>query len=184
MPTTPDASKSTANTTLPSLEEQIVSMVFMALQKDLASQVPVQIQASSVNIWMGLKALAASVLSTQGGLEALATCMADMEQGGCGMGLRPSISPPKKYERVSKLLVDQFVCQVKAAVEFRVFENNHQKILWTQSYLTGLVQAWLYIITLELNDKELNPRRFQWVAWLMDFKAAFGMWEPAQDALK
>ncbi|KAG6894463.1 hypothetical protein C0993_011418, partial [Termitomyces sp. T159_Od127] len=33
------------------------------------------------------------------------------------------------------------------------------------------------------NDEVLNPRHFQWVAWLADFRAAFGLRDLAQDVL-
>ncbi|KAH0583454.1 hypothetical protein H2248_009081 [Termitomyces sp. 'cryptogamus'] len=77
------------------------------------------------------------------------------------------------YNGKSKQLADQFAEQVEAAVEFKVFRSNRQKIVWAQLYLTGLAHQWLSVITMGSEDPGANPRHFEWVAWLTDFRAAF-----------
>ncbi|KAG6895946.1 hypothetical protein C0992_011375 [Termitomyces sp. T32_za158] len=141
----------------PSMEERIACMVFKALQKELVSQVQSQVQAGLADIQAGLASLATSVSDTQGGLEALAGRVADVGVAGCGTGPRPSVSPLEKYDGISKTLTDQFVRQVEAAAEFEVFWDDHQKILWAQSYLTGSAQAWSCVITTGLDDAAANP---------------------------
>ncbi|KAG6876240.1 hypothetical protein C0993_004788 [Termitomyces sp. T159_Od127] len=167
----------------PSMAEQVASMVFDALQKDLMGQVRAQVQASLEDMQNSMAMLTASVSNTRGQLEVLAAHVANMEQTPCVSGPRPSISLPEKYDGVLKSLADQFVWQVEAAAEFEVFWNERQKILWAQLYLMGLAQAWSCIITTGLDDKAANPQHFRWAAWLADFKAAFGMHDPAQDTL-
>ncbi|KAG6875697.1 hypothetical protein C0993_007957 [Termitomyces sp. T159_Od127] len=93
------------------------------------------------------------------------------------------INSPEVYDSKSKQLTDQFAEQVKAAAEFETFQDERQKIVWVQSYLTGSAQQWSAVITTGSDDLEINPRRFRWVAWLTDFKAAFCMRDQVQDAL-
>ncbi|KAG6867685.1 hypothetical protein C0993_012441, partial [Termitomyces sp. T159_Od127] len=165
-------------TTASSAEEQIANMVPYRSTWQCKFRLGWQIFKP---VWQCL--LAASILDMQGRLEALSARVMDMAQVGCWTGQRPSISPPEKYDGVLKTLVDQFVCQVEAVAEFEVFQDDHQKILWAQLYLTGSAQAWSCVITTRLKDEALNPWCFQWVAWLVDFKAAFGMCKPVQDML-
>ncbi|KAG6877886.1 hypothetical protein C0993_002724 [Termitomyces sp. T159_Od127] len=114
--------------------ESIANAVFAALQKDLV----VQLQTSLGEI--------------HASLEVLGSRVEFIERGACGCGPRPSISPPEKYDGASKALVDQFVRQVEAVAEFEVFRDDHQKILWAQSYLMGSAQAWSCIITMGSAD--------------------------------
>lgn len=156
MSTSEEADEATA---LP--EERIAKVVFDALQTELAAQ----------------------LRTVQGGLEALADRMTRLERAERGPGPRPNINPPGTYDGASRPLADQFISQVEAAAEFEVFRSERQKILWAQSYLTGAALAWSRVITTGSDDPEANPRRFHWEAWLSDFKAAFGLRDPAQDAL-
>ncbi|KAH0583099.1 hypothetical protein H2248_010985 [Termitomyces sp. 'cryptogamus'] len=87
------------------------------------------------------------------------------------------------YDGKSKQLADQFVRQVEAAAEFEIFRDDRQKILWAQSYLSGSAQQWSSVVTMGLDDPVRNPRRFQWDAWVADFKASFCTRDQAQDAL-
>lgn len=72
---------------------------------------------------------------------------------------------------------------MEAAAEFEQFRNERQKVLWAQSYLSSSALAWSRVITTGADDPVLNPRRFLWAAWLNNFQAAFGLQDPAQDAL-
>ncbi|KAG6897440.1 hypothetical protein C0993_007508 [Termitomyces sp. T159_Od127] len=95
----------------------------------------------------------------------------------------PRINPLEVYNSKSKPLADQFVQQVEAAAEFKMFQDNCQKILWAQSYLSGSAQQWSSVITMDLDDPAQNPCCFQWDAWVADFKASFCTRDQAQDAL-
>ncbi|KAG6875619.1 hypothetical protein C0993_008277 [Termitomyces sp. T159_Od127] len=95
----------------------------------------------------------------------------------------PRINPPEVYDGKSKQLADQFAQQVEVAAEFECFQDNHQKIVWAQSYLTGLVRQWSAVITTGMDDPDVNLWRFCLEAWLVDFKAAFCTRDQAQDAL-
>ncbi|KAG6880910.1 hypothetical protein C0993_003694, partial [Termitomyces sp. T159_Od127] len=106
-------------------EERIAKMVYEAMQADLAAQMQATAQ------------LQAGLRDLQGGFEALAGKMAELERGGHGGGPRPNISPPEKYDGASRQLADQFISQVEAAAEFERFRDERQKILWAQSYLSG-----------------------------------------------
>lgn len=95
----------------------------------------------------------------------------------------PRINPPEVYNGKLKQLADQFAEQVEVAAEFEVFRDEWQKIVWAQSYLMGSVRQWSAVITMGPEDWDLNPQRFNWAAWLADFKAAFCMHNQAQDVL-
>ncbi|KAG6872084.1 hypothetical protein C0993_002452, partial [Termitomyces sp. T159_Od127] len=76
-----------------------------------------------------------------------------------------------------------FAQQVEAAAEFECFRDDRQKIVWAQSYLTGSAWQWSAVIMTGADNSDINPRRFHWDAWLVDFKAAFCTWDQAQDVL-
>ncbi|KAG6895647.1 hypothetical protein C0993_009344 [Termitomyces sp. T159_Od127] len=149
----------------PALQKRIMEMMFQALQTKLAAR----IQARLVGVLDKL--------------EALDMQMTSWERERHGSGPRPSINLPEKYDGVSKNLVDQFISQVEATAEFERFCDDRQKILWAQLYLTALALTWSRVITTGFEDPDLNPRHFVWTAWLVDFKAAFGLRDPVQDAL-
>ncbi|KAG6894906.1 hypothetical protein C0992_004023 [Termitomyces sp. T32_za158] len=151
--------------TSPAPQDRVAEMMFQALQTELAAQIQ------------------AGLTGVQDRLDALEAWINSWEHERHGPGPRPSISPPEKYDGASKNLADQFISQVKAAAEFERFCDDHQKILWAQSYLTGSALAWSRVITTGSEDLNLNLRRFVWTAWLADFKAAFGLRDLVQDAL-
>ncbi|KAG6876450.1 hypothetical protein C0993_003006 [Termitomyces sp. T159_Od127] len=133
-----------------------------------------------------METAAAQVWALEVQVEAMAARIVSLEEdarGPRGLQYTPRINAPEVYDGKSKALADQFVRQVEAAAEFERFRDNRQKILWAQSYLSGSAQDWSCIITTGDVDPEFSPRRFQWTAWLTDFKAAFCTCDPAQDAL-
>ncbi|KAG6859903.1 hypothetical protein C0995_002232 [Termitomyces sp. Mi166 len=101
-------------------------------------------------------------------------------QKSCHMS---KINLPEVYDGKSKALADQFTHQVEAVAEFENFCDECQKILWAQSYLTRSAQDWSCVIMTGAANPKLNPCQFEWTMCLMDFKAAFCMWNPVQDAL-
>ncbi|KAG6860303.1 hypothetical protein C0995_012925 [Termitomyces sp. Mi166 len=138
-------------------------MVFQALQNDLAAQV----QFSLTEFWAAL--------------DAVLVCITQLKLMVDSSGWRgPKVNPPEVYDGISKPLVDQYVHQVLAAAKFENFQNEEQKIVWAQSYLSV---NWFYVIMEGPGDSENNPCHFQWEAWLRDFKALYCTWELEQDAL-
>lgn len=93
----------------------------------------------------------------------------ELERGGHAVGPRLNISLLEKYDGASKQLADQFISQVEAAAEFERFHNERQKVLWAQSYLSGLALTWSCVIMTGVDNPTLNHRRFLWTAWLEDF---------------
>ncbi|KAG6859004.1 hypothetical protein C0993_004666, partial [Termitomyces sp. T159_Od127] len=130
------------DTAAPAPQKRIMEMMFQALQTELAAR----IQAGLVGVLDKLEALDARMTS--------------WERKKHGLGPRPSINLPEKYDGVLKSLADQFISQVEAAAEFKRFCNDWQKILWAQLYLTASALAWSHIITTSSEDLDLNPRRF------------------------
>ncbi|KAG6867803.1 hypothetical protein C0993_010850 [Termitomyces sp. T159_Od127] len=143
---------------------RIADVVFQAVQTRLAAQ----FQAQDTKL--------AEVLA----------CIAQLEAAQAPQGLvTPPVAqaPLEQATGVQVPLADQFVRQVEAAAEFEMFQDDCQKILWAQSYLSGSAQQWSSVITTGLDDPAWNPRHFQWDAWVTDFKASFCMRDQAQDAL-
>ncbi|KAG6877372.1 hypothetical protein C0993_008115 [Termitomyces sp. T159_Od127] len=143
MSTTPNAPKDTTM----SLEGCITNMVFEALCTKLAAQ----LQTGLGELRDKMEVLMAQITKFKG--------------EDCRSGPRINISPPEKYNGAFKVLVEQFVHQIKVAAELEVFHNDWQKILWVQSYLMGSANAWSNVIMMGPDD------------------SAFGLWDPAQDVL-
>ncbi|KAG6863639.1 hypothetical protein C0993_010828 [Termitomyces sp. T159_Od127] len=143
-----------------SSEDRIVKMVFQALQAELSAQLQAisQLQARVGDIQGGLEALAGQIAV----LEALGGQVTELERGSQGSSPRPHISPPDKYNGVSKQLADQFISQVEAAAKFERFRDERQKVLWAQLYLSGLALMWSCIIMTSVDNTALNP----WCFWL------------------
>ncbi|KAG6876007.1 hypothetical protein C0993_006263 [Termitomyces sp. T159_Od127] len=137
---------------------RVAHMVFQAIQAQLTAQ----LQASLDGIHKSLE-----------GVYQRLTRLEQVALEPRAAGHIPKINPPEVYDGKSKQLADQFTHQVEAAAEFELFRDDRQKIVWAQSYLSGLAQEWLYVITTGSGDPDLNPRRFQWDAWLADFWATF-----------
>ncbi|KAG5335158.1 hypothetical protein C0989_002093 [Termitomyces sp. Mn162] len=152
-------------------EDHIAKMVYQAMQAEFAARMQATAQ------------LQTSLRELQGRFEALANRMAEVECSSYNGRLRPNISPPEKYNRASRQLVDQFIGQVKAAAKFKRFRDECQKILWVQLYLSGLALTWSHIIMTGDKDPVLNPQHFIWKAWLTDFQMTFGLCNLVQDAL-
>ncbi|KAG6875691.1 hypothetical protein C0992_002816 [Termitomyces sp. T32_za158] len=95
----------------------------------------------------------------------------------------PRINSPEVYDGKSKQLADQFAQQVEAAAKFECFQDNRQKIMWAQLYLMASAWQWSAVIMTGMDNPDINPQHFYWEAWLMDFRAAFYMWDQVQDML-
>ncbi|KAG6867603.1 hypothetical protein C0993_000611 [Termitomyces sp. T159_Od127] len=164
-------------TTAPdSMSERITGMIFQAMQSQLMAHMQAQDE--------GLSAVLARVSQ----LEQTVQHLEQVAQGQDQCRVQqvphvPRINPPEVYDGKSKQLADQFAEQVEAAAEFEVFRDDRQKIVWAQSYLPGSARQWSAVITTGSDDLTLNPRRFSWDAWLVDFRAAFCTRDQAQDAL-
>ncbi|KAG6863850.1 hypothetical protein C0993_010145 [Termitomyces sp. T159_Od127] len=130
------------------LSGQIANMVLQAMQPQLAAHMQVQDDR----------------------IKAILTWLLQLEQVA-----QELIHPPEVYNSKSKQLVDQFAQQVEAAAEFECFQDDWQKIVWVQLYLTGSAQQWSAVITTGVDDLD--------EAWLADFKAAFCTQDQVQDAL-
>ncbi|KAG6867129.1 hypothetical protein C0993_006482 [Termitomyces sp. T159_Od127] len=139
------------------LSGQIANMVLQAMQPQLAAHMQAQDNR--------IEAILTRLLQLeQAAQEPREACQAQQ------LLHVPRINPPEVYDGKSKQLADQFAQQV-------------EKIVWAQSYLTGLVRQWSAVIMTGMDNLDVNLRRSHWEAWLADFKAAFCTQDQAQDAL-
>ncbi|KAG6887901.1 hypothetical protein C0995_011724 [Termitomyces sp. Mi166 len=98
-------------------------------------------------------------------------------------GIPQASAAKARFMEIALAIKAELMAQIEAAMHFKMFKNNQQKILWVQLYLSGSAQNWSCVITTGVDNPEMNPRHFSWRAWPNNFKAGFCMQDPEQDML-
>lgn len=96
---------------------------------------------------------------------------------------RPKVHAPEVYDGKDKEKAERFVQQIIVAAKFEHFDNDEQKVLWAQSYLTGTAHSWSALITFG-EPGTTDIRKVDWEAWIAGFRETFGTRDVAQDAMR